>query len=57
MATVIEVIETKWDDADEKSSNLYETIIEADKSLPSSMATLLKNLRKKLNFKLCQAFM
>ena len=57
VATVIEVIETKWDDADEKSSNLYETIIEADKSLPSSMATLLKNLRKKLNFKLCQAFM
>ncbi|QHS74272.1 Nup85p [Saccharomyces paradoxus] len=57
VATVIEVIETKWDEADEKSSNLYETIIEADKSLPSSTAGLLRNLRKKLNFKLCQGFM
>ncbi|EJS43038.1 nup85p [Saccharomyces arboricola H-6] len=54
---IIEVVENKWDESDEKSTNLYETIIETDKSLPGSTAELIKDLRKKLNFKLCQAFM
>ncbi|EHN01676.1 Nup85p [Saccharomyces cerevisiae x Saccharomyces kudriavzevii VIN7] len=57
VAKIIDVIETEWDENDEKSSNLYETIIQTDKILPDSTAELLKNIRKKLNFKLCQAFM
>ena len=57
VTTIIEVIETKWDETDEKSANLYEAIIETENNLPDSTTELLKNLRKKLNFKLCQAFM
>lgn len=54
---IIEVIEAKWDETDEKTLNLYETIIETEKSLPDSTLEFLKSVRKKLNFKLCQTFM
>ena len=56
-AKIIEVIEAKWDETDERTLNLYETIIETEKSLPNSTLELLKSVRKKLNFKLCQTFM
>lgn len=58
---ILEAMENRWDDADEKSQNIYLSLREMDndnsKKLPDEMETLHKLMRTRLNFKLCQEYM
>ncbi|SMN21179.1 similar to Saccharomyces cerevisiae YJR042W NUP85 Subunit of the Nup84p subcomplex of the nuclear pore complex (NPC) [Maudiozyma saulgeensis] len=58
---IIEAIELKWDSNNEKSQNSFDVVLEADKTLEKtlgdSLDDALREIRSKLNYKLCQEFM
>ncbi|CCK71118.1 Nup85p KNAG_0G00610 [Huiozyma naganishii CBS 8797] len=60
--TIMNAIETKWNSIDEKSQNIYDEVVSKDDKdlrtvLPDDLDDLLKRVRQKLSFKLCQEFM
>lgn len=58
---IMDALENKWDSQDEKSINIYTTMLDEGiitvGSLPLDLKSFLKAIRGKLNFKLCQEFM
>lgn len=56
--SIMEAMEHKWDDTDEKSQNIYVSLRESDiGSLPETLKVLHKLVRKELNLKLCKEYM
>lgn len=56
--SVLEAMEHKWDDNDEKSQNIYIALRDAGmQTLPETLKVLHKSVRKELNLKLCKEYM
>lgn len=56
--SIMEAMETKWDDQDVKSQNIFQCVQEASMgALPETLESLHKSVRRALNLKLCQEYM